>query len=500
LKKFSAVSLIIFLLLSIFAMGCTSNDTSSEDSSGDKDSPGSGEPMEIEIVMSGSGFPTPDPIAEGLNEALGIEIKINALASSDDYFNQLNVRMSAGNHPDVILTQDRQKMAEYAEKGMLLDLSEYEDQLKPVIDFVGEENFKKGNLDGQQYGIPRVPDVPFSTWWVRKDWLENVGMDVPTTLDEIVEVAKAFTNEDPDQNGNDDTYGLTGGGIAAFTGIFSAHGVGTPGDFYIKDGEVVNSLYDPDMKESLSAIKDLVDEEVVDPELIANTARQHLEKIYKGQYGLIYHSWTDIAKKENQEDIKTINPDAEWLQIKAPEGPGGSLDGVYDVASVSRMWSLPKSLENEPEKLEKIIELFNYVSEREGNLFVMYGEEGKNYEIEGDQVTITDPKGVEHSHYYQLTGRPNAEYLAAKFGYVQEEIDFAIEQPRVETYNSLITLPDGYNATDADRYIEEEIIKFIYGNRPLEEYDAFLETLESTFNYKVYLDAATEQISEFTGN
>ncbi|WP_052737911.1 extracellular solute-binding protein [Bacillus sp. SA1-12] len=494
MKKSLLVSVVTMLLISLFLMGCSSNKTSSEK---EQDSGNSNKPMEIEIAMSGTGFPDPDPIAEALNKALGIKIKITALASEEDYFNQLNVRLAAGNYPDIILTQDRQRMAEYGRKGMLLDLTPYMEKLQPSVTFAGDDNFKKGNLDGKQYGIPRIPDVPFSTWWVRKDWLDNLGLKVPTTIDEITEVAKAFTFNDPDQNGKNDTYGITGGGLAGFTGVFSAFGAGTPGNFYIKDGEVINSLYDPAMKDALGFIKGMIDEGVVDPELIANTGRQHLDKIYKGQYGLIYHSWTDIAKKENQEEIKLVNPKAEWIQIKAPAGPGGNLDGVYDVATVSRMWSLPKSLEKEPEKLEKILELFNYVSEREGNLLVMYGEEGKNYKINGDKVEITDPKGVEHSHYFQLTGRPNAEYLASKFGYAQPQIDFAIEQPRIEIYDSLVTLPEGFVASDAERYINEEIVKFIYGNRSLNEYDQFISTLEGTYNYKAYLDSATEQISEF---
>ncbi|WP_062105357.1 extracellular solute-binding protein [Bacillus niameyensis] len=505
MRKFSLFGLAILIVVSMLLAGCTSESTQKPNTSAPKETEKenenqgkeSAEPMEIEIAQSGTGFPDPDPIAEALNEALGIKLKINALASSEDYFNQLNVRLAAGNYPDIILTQDRQRMAEYARKGMLLDLTPYRDKLQPVVDFVGEDNFKKGFLDGQQVGIPRIPDVPFSTWWVRKDWLDNLGLEAPTNLDEIVEVAKAFTFDDPDQNGKNDTYAMTGGGLSAFLGIFSAYGVGQPGNFYVKDGEVINSLYDPAMKDALAKIKELIDLGVVDPELIANTARQHIDKMYKGQFGLVYHPWTDIAKTEAQEQIKMVNPDAEWLQIKAPTGPGGNLDGVYDVATVSRLWSLPKSMENDPEKLDKILELFNYVSEREGNLLVMYGIEGKNFDLKGDTVEITDPKGVEHSHYYQMTGRPNAEYLAVKFGYAQKEIDFAIEQPRVEIYDSLVTLPDGYVSTDAERYISEEMIKFVYGNRSLDEYDDFLKTLETTFNYKVYLDAATEQITEF---
>lgn len=55
-----------------------------------------------------------------------------------------------------------------------------------------------GNLDGQQ-------DV----LWLRKDWLDNLGLEVPKTMEDLEKVLTAFVEEDPDGNGVDDTTGLT---------------------------------------------------------------------------------------------------------------------------------------------------------------------------------------------------------------------------------------------------------------------------------------------------
>ena len=48
--------------------------------------------------------------------------------------------------------------------------------------------------------------------WIRQDWLDNLKLEVPTTIDELEEVMRAFTEDDPDGNGQDDTYGLGGDG------------------------------------------------------------------------------------------------------------------------------------------------------------------------------------------------------------------------------------------------------------------------------------------------
>lgn len=42
----------------------------------------------------------------------------------------------------------------------------------------------------------------------RKDWADNLGLEAPTNVDEVFEMARAFTEDDPDGNGQDDTIGL----------------------------------------------------------------------------------------------------------------------------------------------------------------------------------------------------------------------------------------------------------------------------------------------------
>src|SRR5690606_40530230 len=44
--------------------------------------------------------------------------------------------------------------------------------------------------------------------WIRTDWLDNLGLEAPRTIDDLLKISKAFTTKDPDQNGEDDTYGL----------------------------------------------------------------------------------------------------------------------------------------------------------------------------------------------------------------------------------------------------------------------------------------------------
>ncbi|WJH33448.1 extracellular solute-binding protein [Paenibacillus sp. CC-CFT747] len=334
--------------------------------------------------------------------------------------------------------------------------------------------------------------------WVRKDWLQKLNLQMPTTLDEFLTVAKAFTEQDPDGNGKKDTYGITGAKLDGFATIFGAYKVGQPGTFYEKDGKVINAYFDPAMPEALKYIKSLFDAGVVDPEIMTNKGNVEVQKAFQGKAGFIFKGWTEIAKDEFVSQYKAINPNADWVQMVPLKGPGGAFDGTFDYDRPSRYWVIPKAIEKDKAKLQKVLELINYVSGKEGNTLVMYGLEGKHYNLKDGQVVPTDLMAKEGNYFnlYQITGRPNKEYLAIKFPNQAAATDFAIKTPRIPSFDSSVIPPTGFNKADADRFAEEEMIKFVTGKRPLAEYADFLKTLETTFKYKLYVDEGTKQIKE----
>jgi putative aldouronate transport system substrate-binding protein len=75
-------------------------------------------------------------------------------------------------------------------------------------------------------------------------------------------------------------------------------------------------------------------------------------------------------------------------------------------------------------------------------------------------------------------------------------IDFEQKVPRLTIYSSLISTPDGYTASDADTYINEEMVKFIYGQESIDNYSKFISTLESQFSYKTYTSSVDKQLKD----
>ncbi|MBB6695534.1 extracellular solute-binding protein [Cohnella xylanilytica] len=489
--------------------GCGGNNN--DGGAGTKGSEGSGQQpsgsksavkLEAAQISWGTNLPADDFIKKTLDEKLGISLQMTLIGDKGDYENQINVRAASNNLPDVFLVTGKPQLQKLANAGSLLDLTPYLDKMPEYAAFAGEDVLKKGRIDDKQYALPKAGQALAYTYWIRKDWLDHLGLSAPTTVDELLEVAKAFTERDPDNNGKNDTFGLTGTNFDAFEPIFGAYGVTNIADvsqFFVRDGQVVNTFYQPEFKEALGAIKRFLDAGVVDPEVVSNKGTMAKDKAFQGKVGIIHTEWAQMMKPAEVQAWKGANPKAEWIQLAPPKGPSGqSYAKSVNIGDSGGLWVVPKRLENEPEKLEKVLELFNYVSTPEGNRLVQFGIEGTHFTLNGDTVAITD-QGRNEATYtwlYQFSGRPETEYLKTKFADLVDYIEFEASLPRIETLDGFVLSPAGYNPADANRFIEEEMIKFAFGKNDLANYDKFLETLEKTFKYKTYVDSATEQLKK----
>lgn len=503
MKKQVIVSAVTAALLGSVAVGCSGGAGTGTGGQGgaqpSAQGAGSDKPVRIEILRPGNALPKPEDNAlkQALDKKLNIDLDISIVGTSD-YKNQVNVRLAAGNYPD-IFELDPGEIKAFADKGLLLDLTPYVAKMKSLTDFQGEEHFKRGFIAGKQYAIGRDANLPFNTFWIRKDWLDKLGLQPPATLDEFKAVAKAFADNDPDGNGKKDTFGLTGFEFDTFAPLYGAFGVGSPGTLYMKNGKLTDAVFDPAMKDALGYIKGLIDAGGVDLEFITNKNGLGMEKAYQGKAGIVYAGWQSIVRKDSEEKWKSVNKDAQWVQLASPRGPGGQYDASYDFGKAAQYFVISKAVEKDPAKLQKIIDYFNYLASPEGMTLVSYGIEGRHYKLTGGKVEPTELMDKEGGYFsvYQMAGRKELEYLSTRFPYAEKVLQFTNTQPRIHELNSYVySYPPGFNKNDVDRFMKDELIKFIFGKRNLNEYDAFLQTMNQTFKHDAYMEQAAAQIKE----
>ncbi|UFU06136.1 extracellular solute-binding protein [Ruania halotolerans] len=476
-------------------------------SSTDDGADGDGGPVALDIrVQAGVTIPEDDPIREALEEVLDIDITMTATAG-DDYGTQLSADVAAGDLPDMFQL-NRVQANEFSDQGLLLDVTEYlDDELAPYAEAMGEDSVTIGQMNEGTYATVTGSGWNYNSFWIRKDWLDNLGLDVPETIDDFYDVAVAFTEDDPDGNGHDDTYGLgaasDGGSWSPIWPAFGSGGIGTDyggtsgGTFYEQDGEVVHGFYDPNTREALEWIQELVATGAVDPDFMTLDSNQAHERAMQGTVGMINIGWPNFTKPEFVDQYREVQPDAEWIQMLPPTGPDGESGYSRDGYS-ARMYGFSAELANEPEKMQAIFDLINYSASEEGRTLVSHGIEGVHYNLEDGEVVPTQARVNEGSYMwiYQFTGRNEGEYLPITFPEAVDEIHFAQEQPTFTTLGSLVLAPDGFSMGDSTRFAQEGFIGFVTGDRSMDEYDEFLETLANDFGHQEYVAAGIEQLND----
>ena len=127
--------------------------------------------------------------------------------------------MASGDLPDVITLEGAQRLVDFqqlAEADLLADMTDLWEQYasplaKEVVGADGQVIFNAVSHGGRMKGIPGPlgrPGFSYSYFWVRQDWLDHLGLQPPRTTEELLEMTRAFTHDDPDGNGEDDTFAM----------------------------------------------------------------------------------------------------------------------------------------------------------------------------------------------------------------------------------------------------------------------------------------------------
>lgn len=503
-KKVLAISLAAVMIFSMIGCGNkgkeekgTEGETAIQEAASKKDD-GSREPVEIEILMTSYGTNLKSQenfVTEKILEDINVKVKLSTYANTDDTKTNLNLRLVGGTAPDIfqVTTAD---LADLVKQGYLLELDEYKEKM-PNVQEIFDEVGAVGQIDGTQYAVVKRPQIFQDGYWIRKDWLDKLNLPVPTTLEELVATVETVMKSDPDGNGMNDTIGITGEKWNAIQPILAVYGGSRPNDLVVnKEGQVISPLYDPLYKEAIVYIKDLINKGIIDSEIMALNNQLYVDKLTQGLPVVVRDFWVTFNKPEKWGPIAEVNPEAEWVQLPDLEGPGATVADVYDPTTVGALFCVSAQLAENEEKLEAIWKLFDYVSHGDGLRLVSYGLEGEHYTIENNEIVATDKMATEadFTWLYQLTGRNEMEYLGIKFPYAKEDIDFAVSRTYLRSIKSLVIYPEWYQRADAERYMEEEVMKFIFGERPIEEYDDFIATLNSTYRYDEFVAGVNEHV------
>lgn len=279
---------------------------------------------------------------KALEAATNVHIEFECFPASS-YNDQKNIMLSTNDYPDAFfgyMTLSMAELNDYGPKGVFIPVDDLIDQYCPnykkVLEkFPNMDGMTTALSDGRKYSWGTVNEAPARDYpdnlYINKTWLDNLNLEVPTTLEEYYDVLKAFKEQDADGDGdptNEIPYTfLAIHHINGYGSFFGAYGRaeafngagGTLNHFVVEDGKVI---YEPITEEWKTAVKELgkfVQDGLWDKEGFVQDADMYSAKLTAGNVGSAYTWAASSFGDEYQDQYIAIAPLKATANSEAPK-------------------------------------------------------------------------------------------------------------------------------------------------------------------------------------
>ncbi|KON90059.1 ABC transporter substrate-binding protein [Sporosarcina globispora] len=418
-----------------------------------------------------------------------------------------NLMLASGDYPDLLFAAALPKsdLIKYGQQGVFLPLNDLIDKYAPNLKKIMDENpvVKQGitMADGNIYGFPAYYDPNFKglrmgTPWIQKDWLNKLGLEEPTTWDELYEVLKKFKEEDPNGNGQADEIPLGASYsinqiIDFLKGSVGLNNHGASNGHIDLDPKGDKLRFQPTSKEYeqlLTYLNKLYTEGLIDKEVFTPDSTKFNAAAAKGIYGV----------------LPEIDPKA-WLSLDGYvgmpviEGPDGDRINTAVGSPLGNVGMFVITDKNK--NPEATVRWIDHFYGEEGIKMFFMGFEGVTYTEKNGEFVYTDEMtknpdglnldqalskyltwpggyypGVVMEKYFQgaegseesLANAEKAEPLTLKEDEIWPNFNYTVDES-----SELSAL-----STDINTYVTEMTANFITGKKSLDEWDNYVKTLE----------------------
>lgn len=252
-------------------------------------------------------------------------IKMEVAWEAADFDQKFALALSTKDIPDVMSVNPEQ-FEQLIQNDLIADLSEVYDKAasdtlkERYASYTESDPLGAATRDGKLYGLPStIPYYEETITWVRKDWLDELKLPVPETVDDLQKTMKAFVDH---KMGGEHTVGFSPDPILAFdyTGQFGVEPVVNQLDAYpqswiTKDGKAVYGSTQPEMKEALQLLNQWYEDGVIDKEFATRSYDERKGLLSSGQCGIYMSPWWsggDLSSSLGTDE------NAEWIAIQGP--------------------------------------------------------------------------------------------------------------------------------------------------------------------------------------
>lgn len=406
---------------------------------------------------------------EAALKAQGTDVDIQTIdlpGGTSAYVDALGVMLLSGDIPDIIYFQGGdQKMAE---QGILEDLTPHIEASQHVKAALWPHNVDR--LANYPYLIyiypPRAPQPV-----IRTDWLEKLGLQAPTTVEEYEALFQAIHDADLDGDGTaGNTLGLTGfGNTGELDSIFN-QAFGVTGTWMKnEDGQWVNSRVTDAERAKIEFYARLAEKGLFDKEYVTNTFDVKEDKFYTGKAGVVFGSSPEVIDIYAGK-MRQAHPgeDISLTLLPVPSGPGGKGLAAVDVAKESRGWAISSLSEHK----EEAFKVLDFMASKEGQDIDRMGFEGTQYTKDASgAVTFTDAISTWYARFF------NSANWTPPTPLLSPTAQAALDTIKADfTADNAFVWPAEFAAdVDATEQVYRSwVAKFITGEAGLDQWDEFV--------------------------
>ncbi|HOJ09448.1 MAG TPA: extracellular solute-binding protein [Clostridiales bacterium] len=441
-----------------------------------------------------------------------IEFQHPVANTLEERVEQFNLMLASGEYPDIISvawSEMKQTPEQLIDDNVIIGLNELIDQYAPNYKKILDSNsdIRRGAVTdkGRHFAFKNVYNHESTAVWfgpiIRKDWLDNLSMDVPVTIDEWYTVLQAFKSKDPNGNNKADEIPLLIGAFGDPLGSFrlgrafiGAWGIAM--EYYQDNGTVKYGPLQPEFKEFLKVMNKWYIDGLIDRDyaamktelLVANVTNNLLGSLTAGASGAIGR-YTNMMKDKDSKFKLVGTP---YPVLKAGDKPQlGQRD--------SMVLNIGAAITTKCKNKIEAVKWLDYAYSEDGNMLMNFGVEGTTYTMVDGYPKYTDlilkprdisvdenqvkycptnmggPYTLDYRSYEQLISLPEQKDAI--------KIWAATDTSKLIPDNVVISPEDlAKNATretDIKTYMDEMINKFIMGVEPIENYDKFVEKIKT---------------------
>lgn len=488
-------------------------------------------PVQISVPFSASydfsSIPDDDilanPMYDRIASEMGIEYQIAWQADGGEYYTRLSNDLAGGTLPDAFRVKNS-LIGQFVDPGAVEDITDIweataSDLTKEKKGYPDNSIWQEVTRDGRIYGIAYKEDGlgDDSLTLIRQDWLDQVGMEAPSTIEEFTAVAKAFKEAGLSEypiavNQNLVTWDFSSDPIFGAFGVIPAGG--QPGYWTkLEDGTLGYSSIQPGAKEALTVLNSWYTEGLIDPDFINQDEGMANDNFIAGMTGIVFQPWW--SAHANVADLYAAFPEAKITVIPGPKGPNGE-SGRAGTSLKGQAVLFRKGVD--AKIIEAVINQMNWQIDMHVNWeeYQQYGEyslgagffQGYEWDFDADcnivpgkipggewtlgKDLIGGYRGMTYPDYPVDTFTSMAEWMKADPASLNMAQKFILEDPNVqrdiEYYNIAVASRDevienqfkgrnteAINAVlpDLMDFEKTAYLEFITGARSLDEFDQF---------------------------